>query len=571
MSGSAMNRVLRVNMQTGVATYQDVPESDRLLGGRGLTSRIVGWEVNPECHPLGPDNKLVIAPGLLAGTAAPSSGRISIGAKSPLTGGIKESNGGGVVAGKLARLGIKAVVVEGQPEGEELHLLLINRLGAQLLPADDLREVGVYDATSRLQKRYGEKVGVLLIGPAGERLMSAAGITNTDVDGTPSRYCGRGGLGAVMGSKRLKAIVVDDAGCEPPVLHDPAAFKTAVREVVDAIRETPQTAEVYPKYGTAAMVGILEAMGGLPTRNFQTGHFEQAEAIGGEKLRETILARGGQPTHACMPGCSIRCSNIYHDAHGRVLVSPLEYETIGLFGSNCGIGDLDKIAELNRLCNDYGVDTIETGGAVAIAMEAGLAPFGDADGAIRLVEEIGKGSILGRVLGQGGAVTGRVLGITNVPVVKGQIMPSYDPRAVKGLGVTYATSPMGADHTAGQTIRAQVDHRSAAGQAEASRNAQINATIYDCLGVCLFVGPAVKTSLELLSALVNARYGTAWSGEDLRQMALETLHTELAFNRAAGFGPADDRLPEYMTRQANPASGTVFDVPAEELDSLFKR
>ncbi|MGE5577080.1 MAG: aldehyde ferredoxin oxidoreductase family protein, partial [Syntrophothermus sp.] len=569
MSGSAMNRVLRVNMQTGVATYQDVPESDRLLGGRGLTSRIVGWEVNPECHPLGPDNKLVIAPGLLAGTAAPSSGRISIGAKSPLTGGIKESNGGGVVAGKLARLGIKAVVVEGQPEGEELHLLLINRLGAQLLPADDLREVGVYDATARLQKRYGEKVGVLLIGTAGERLMSAAGITNTDVDGTPSRYCGRGGLGAVMGSKRLKAIVVDDAGCEPLVLHDPAAFKTAVREVVDAIRETPQTAEVYPKYGTAAMVAILEAMGGLPTRNFQTGHFEQAEAIGGEKLRETILARGGQPTHACMPGCSIRCSNIYHDAHGRVLVSPLEYETIGLFGSNCGIGDLDKIAELNRLCNDYGVDTIETGGAVAIAMEAGLAPFGDADGAIRLVEEIGKGSILGRVLGQGGAVTGRVLGVTNVPVVKGQIMPSYDPRAVKGLGVTYATSPMGADHTAGQTIRAQVDHRSAAGQSEASRNAQINATIYDCLGVCLFVGPAVKTRLELLSALVNARYGTAWSGEDLRQMALETLHTELAFNRAAGFGPADDRLPEYMTRQVNPASGTVFDVPAEELDGLF--
>ncbi|MCL4515414.1 MAG: aldehyde ferredoxin oxidoreductase [Firmicutes bacterium] len=566
-----MNRILRVDMQAGKAAYHEVPEDDRLLGGRVLTSRIVAWEVEPGCHPLGPANKLVIAPGLLAGTSAPSSGRISIGAKSPLTGGIKESNGGGVVAGKLARLGIKAVVVEGRPAGGKLFLLLINRQGVQLLPADDLREVGVYEAASRLRERYGKKVGVLLIGPAGERLMSAAGITNTDVDGIPSRYCGRGGLGAVMGSKGLKAVVVDDAGCEPPALQDPKAFHAAVREVMEVIRETPQTAEVYPEYGTAAMVAILEAMGGLPTHNFRTGHFEQAEAIGGERLRETILARGGQPTHACMPGCPIRCSNIYHDAGGRVLVSPLEYETIGLFGSNCEIGDLDKIAELNRLCNDYGVDTIETGGAVAITMEAGLVPFGDADGAIRLVEEIGKGSIMGMVLGQGGAVTGRVLGVTDVPAVKGQIMPSYDPRAVKGLGVTYATSPMGADHTAGNTVRARIDQRSPAGQVEVSRNAQINATIYDYLGMCLFVGPAVKTRLELLEALVNARYGAAWSTEDLRRVALETLQTELAFNRAAGFGPADDRLPEYMTRQVNPASGTVFDVPAEELDGLFGR
>lgn len=248
----------------------------------------------------------------------------------------------------------------------------------------------------------------------------------------------------------------------------------------------------------------------------------------------------------------------------------MEYETIGLLGSNCRIDDLDAIGEMNRLCNDLGVDTIEVGGAIGVAMEAGLIQFGDAIGAMNLIREIAKGTTLGRIIRHGGAVAGRVFGVKRVPAVKGRIMPAYDPRGIKGLGVTYATSPMGAHRTAGNTVRVQIEHHEASGQVEASRNAQLSAAIYDSLGMCLFAGAAVKSRIDLLARLVSAHLGIECSDKDLLILARRTIMAEKELNTRAGLTKAHDRLPEHFVEDTNPASGTVFDVPGEELDRMWE-
>lgn len=563
--------ILRVNMRTLKVKREDSCMREVMLGGRSFIAHCLMNEVRPSSHPLGSHNKLLLLPGILGGTGAPCSGRLSAGGKSPLTGGAKESNAGGVAGHKLGRLGIKSLIFENMPESpNNLYLLLLGKESCELVPCPELRGLGVYEAAERLGDRYGRKVGMVLIGPAGEMQLTAAGIANTDVDGHPSRYCGRGGLGAVMGSKGIKAVIIDDSGTRPPESYDKKRFSEAAREVTRLIRETPQTAEVYRKFGTAAMVTTTSALGALPTRNFSTGSFEGSEKISGEALYGLIMKRGGLTTHACMPGCPIGCSNLLPRKDGTVLISPLEYETIGLLGSNCGIDDLDAIGEMNRLCNDLGVDTIEVGGAIGVAMEAGLIQFGDAIGAMNLIREIAKGTTLGRVIGHGGAVAGRVFGVKRVPAVKGQVMPAYDPRGIKGLGVTYATSPMGADHTAGNTVRAQIEHHEASGQVEASRNAQLSAAIYDSLGMCLFVGAAVKSRIDLLARLVSAHLGIECSDKDLLILARQTIMAEKEFNTRAGLTKAHDRLPEHFVEDTNPASGTVFDVPGEELDRIWE-
>ncbi len=374
-----------------------------------------------------------------------------------------------------------------------------------------------------------------------------------------------------MGAKGIKAIVIDDRDGAPPPLVDPQSFRAAQKEYNQALLAHPQTA-TYRDYGTAAMVQMCNTFGGLPTRNFRQGQFEAAEAIGAESLRDLILSRDGEgtPSHACMRGCAIQCSNIVPDAQGQAMVSPLEYETIALMGSNLGLDDLDTVARLNWHANDLGVDTIEIGAALGVAAEAGVWTFGDGEAALRLMDEIRQGTPLGRILGNGAAFTGKAFGVERVPVVKGQALSAYDPRAIKGTGVTYATSPQGADHTAGLTIRARIDHLKPEGQAKVSRKAQIAMAGYDTLGVCIFAGFGFARAAHTIPALLRARYGWDDVPEDvLLRLGEETLRLERAFNRAAGFTPADDRLPEWMTREPLPPHGTVFDVPEEDLDTLF--
>jgi len=301
-----------------------------------------------------------------------------------------------------------------------------------------------------------------------------------------------------MASKGLLAVVVDDSAAEKEEYADKPLFLSGLKEAGRLINSTPQTAEVLRFYGTAALVSTTNSLGALPVRNFSAGVFELADKIDAKALHDTIKARGGEGavSHACMPGCIVRCSNVYPDVSGKTLVSPLEYETIGLLGSNCGIGDLDAIARLNYLCNDMGVDTIDVGAALAIAMEAGLAPFGDVSFCESTIADIAEGQILSKLIGSGAALTGKVLGAYRIPVVKGQSMAAYDPRGVKGTGVTYATSSQGADHTAGNTPRLPVKQHEKEGQVEHSKSAQQGAMFMDAMGLCLMFRGGVKALLS---------------------------------------------------------------------------
>jgi aldehyde:ferredoxin oxidoreductase len=486
-----------------------------------------------------------------------------------MTRGIKEANAGGTTGLKMARLGIRALILEHQGSGG-LQVLHLSREGARFEPAADLAGLGVTETAERLLRRYGEQVAISLIGPAGEMRLSAAGIQNLDGDHVPSRIAARGGLGAVMGSKGLKAVVFDAAdGAQPPI-EDPGAFQEARKKFTRHLQDHPIPA-VYREYGTASLVLVVNAIAAMPTRGFSSGRFEGAEALSGEHMREVMLQRGGEsnPTHNCMPGCTIRCSNVYGDAEGKALVSPMEYETIALMGSNLGIADLDVVARMNREANDLGLDSIDLGAALGIAVQAGLMTFGDGDRALELLGEIRQGTPLGLILGHGAAVAGRVLGILRTPAVKGQAMAAYDPRALKGTGVTYATSPQGADHTAGNTLRAKVDHLDPTIQAALSRNAQISMAGYDTLGACIFSGGGFAAAPEVIPQLLNARYGWQVGPDILQTLGRETLALEREFNKRAGFTALDDRLPEWMTQEQLPPHNSVFDVAEADLDGVF--
>ena len=570
MTSSISPAVWRVNLREKSFRREAVPASWERLGGRGLLARILLDEVDPTCDPLGPRNKLILAPGLLVGHMISSTDRISIGAKSPLTGGVKEANAGGRTGLQLALLGVKALIIEEQPTEPGWQLLHLSADGVRFEPADDLAGLGVYDTVPPLLQRYGNKVAIALIGPGGEMRLRTAGIQNLDKDRSPSRISARGGIGAVMGQKGLKAIVIDGSGGAKPSLADLQAFKAAQKEFTQALMAHPQTA-TYRDYGTAGIVMMCQGFGCLPTRSFRSGQFESAETISGEYMRQVLLQRDGdcETSHACMAGCTIRSSNVYGGPDGKAIVSPLEYETIGLMGSNLGIGDLDTIARLNYEVNDLGLDSIEIGAALGVAAEAGLMEFGDGERAMQLLKEIRRNTPLGRILGNGPAIAGQVLGVERVPVVKNQAISAYDPRTIKGTGVTYATSPQGADHTAGLTIRAKVNHLDPAGQVELSRKAQINMAGYDTLGACIFAGFGYAAAPHTIPALLKARYGWDAPADALQALGRETLKLEREFNRRAGFTAAHDRLPEWMTREPLPPMNAVFDVPPEEMDQLF--
>ncbi len=574
-----MDKILRVNMTTLKAKFEDVPQKYSLLGGRGLTSTIVADEVPPTCHPLGPNNKLVFAPGLVTGTTAPSSGRLSVGGKSPLTGGIKEANAGGLAGQKLARLGIKAVIVEGQAQPGKFYLLQVNKGGAKITSARGIAGRGMYETDRLLWERF-PKTAVIGIGPAGEMKMAMAGISVNDPENRPGRYAGRGGLGAVMGSKGLKAIVVDDTGGPGVPIHNQELFRTESRKLVDALRTHSVTGEGLPTYGTAVLINIMNEAGGLPTRNFSSGRFEGASKVSGEMINElaTKVRKGeGRVGHPCHPGCVIRCSNIFPKPDGTHHVSCMEYESVWALGPDCEVDNLDDIAEMVWLCNDIGLDTIEAGATIAVAMEAGLAKFGDGKGAIKLLKEVGRGSPLGRIIGNGAAQTGAMYGVTRVPVVKGQAMPAYEPRAVKGIGVTYATSVMGADHTSGYTIAPEIlsvggkADPFAVNKAELSRAFQYTTAFIDSSGYCLFIAFAIldiPSGFEGMFGSVNGVYGTNLTADDVLKIGEQVVKTERRFNELAGFTSADDRLPEFMRLESLPPHNTVWDVSDEELDRV---
>ncbi len=582
-----MSKILRVNMSDLTTKFENVPDKYKLLGGRGLTSAITCDEVPPTCHPLGPNNKVTFAPGIVTGSAAPTAARLSVGAKSPLTGTIKEANSGGIAADKMARIGIKAIIVEGQPkEKGKFWVLRVNKDGAELLPAAaEWLGTGLHEAYPKIQKKFGEKTGVIGIGVAGEMRMAMAGICVNDPENRPSRYAGRGGLGAVMGSKGLKAIVVDDAGGSSIPLANKEAFDSGRKKLTDAIKQHDITKPggALNTYGTAVCVAVINEAGGLPTRNFREGRFEGASKISGEAINEICKKsqeKGGvgMTGHRCSPGCIIQCSNVFPKADGKEeLVSCQEYESLWSLGANCGIDDLYIIGELVRMCNDYGLDTIEAGATIGVAMEAGLAKFGDGKKAIELMQEIGKGTPLGHILGGGTSLTADTYGVTRCPTVKRQAMPAYEPRAIKGIGITYATSPMGADHTSGYTIAPEIFQiggkidQFIVEKADLTRDFLFTTAFLDATGHCLFTSFAIldiPSGLEGMVEECNGVLGTNWTVDDVARIGGDIVRMEWAFNEAAGFTKVDDRLPEFMNYEKLPPHNVSFDVSDKELDKV---
>ncbi len=571
------DKIFRVNMTDLSTSVENVPAAWAAYGGRGLTSTIVAAEVDPTCHPLGPKNKLVLAPGLLSGTIAANSGRLSIGAKSPLTGTIKEANSGGTAAQLLARAGCKALIIEGRPKENKWSSLFLTPAGVTIKEETELIGKGNFAVVEALASRLEGKPGIITIGQAGEMRLAAANISIKDPDGG-LRSSGRGGLGAVLGSKRIKFIAIDPQDGKVDIAH-PEKFKEANRVFAKALVDHP-VSQALGQYGTNVLVNIINESGGLPTRNFTMGQFTGHESISGETMHDTIKQRGGKVKHNCHAGCVIQCSQVYNDAGGQKLTSGFEYESIWAMGANCCVDNLDHIAMADKLMDDIGIDTIETSVAMGVAMEAGVLPFGDGLGVCRILEEeIARGTALGRIIGNGAGSVGCAFGLTRVPVVKNQAIPAYDPRAIKGIGITYATSTQGADHTMGYTIATnilgvggKVDPLTKVGQVELSRNLQIATAAIDSTGMCLFVAFAALDDAKCLPALIdliNARFDLALTGDDVVSLGKYILKTERGFNIAAGFNEADDRLPEFFSTEPLPPHNVTFDFTGAEIDTFW--
>ncbi len=577
-----MNKFIRVDMTSLKATIGEVPEKYIGLGGRALTSNFVADEVKPTCHALGKNNKLIFSPGLLSGTPAANSGRISVGAKSPLTGTIKESNSGGSFSQKMAKMGIKALVIEGMPADDKFYILKIdiNSVTIDEAPAEILGGTGNYKAIEVLNAIYGDKVGIALAGPAGEYRLPAANISFKDPDGN-IRSAGRGGLGAVMGSKKVKAIVIDDTGAGAVPIADPEKFKEASKVFAKALLDHPVSGQGLGAYGTDVLINILNEAGGLPANNFTAGRIEHNDNISGETLNATITERGGdgKVSHGCHNGCVIKCSQWYPDKQGKYITSGFEYETIWGLGADSGIKDLDDIAYIDRAMDDIGIDSIETAVAIATAMDGGLLPWGDGKAVLDAVKQIAVPTPLGRILGGGTAIVGKVCGLYRTPVVKNQGIPAYDPRPVKGIGLTYATSTMGADHTAGYCISgnilkvgADIDPLKKDGQIEYSRAMQIGTAAVDSTGMCLFVYFGIADNPDGYQALIdmiNAQYGLSLTSADVDKLGESVLKVERAFNQAAGFTNAHDRLPEFFEYEPCPPHNVVWDFTPEEIDEVY--
>lgn len=559
-------KILRVDVKNEKIAFENLSEDWKSIGGSAFIAKIMNKEVPPAADPLGPENLFIVAVGPLAGTGAPQLGRISVGAKSPLTMGIKEANSGGPAAQILDRLGIRAVIVQDAPRDQRLCCLFISKDKTTFIPAEAYRGMKNYELASRLRKQYGEKVAVIATGIAGERKYKGASVSFTDVFGDPSRNAARGGLGAVMGSKGLKAIVIDPSQAGQVDLAHPEEFRKVVKSWVDTLKHDIGCS-LYSRFGTPFAISNSASQGTLPSNNYRSGRPANFIAVSGNSIQKILFERGGK-MHGCMPGCVVQCSIIYPGEDGKRLCSAYEYETIAMLGTNLGITDPDAIARLKFMCDDLGVDAIETGSSLGVAADAGRMSFGDWKSAARLLEEIENETPLGLALGNGVVATAQYLNISRVPAYKGQAIPGHDPRSVKGTGVTYFTSPMGADHTAGLTYRIP---RNKDKQAENSLKSQIQAATCDAFGYCLNSVPGGRASIyQFFADLMNARYGLRLTPEDIMEIGKHTLRDQIAFNEKAEFSKMDSKAAAFVREERITPTDQVFDVDDAEIENVWK-
>jgi aldehyde:ferredoxin oxidoreductase len=566
-------------------TYYDIHLDDRTIdnrelegeaivkAGRYLIAKTLLDLGAATVDPLSPANPLIFSAGPFAGSSFSNANRTSVGCKSPLTGGVKEANGGGSFSYGLGQLKIAGFTLHGaSPDWVVMHFKKGG--GIDFDDAAPYLGRGNFAAQDMLHARYGKKVTIALCGPVGEYLGLIAGIAFSDKDGRPARLSARGGVGAVMGAKRVKAIVVDLD--RVPSFHEPRKVNAAIKNYAKMLQADSMVQNFYAKIGTMGMADMQNGLGGLPVRNFSAGQLVDVSTgekfkMGGDYISQLNVSRGGEHTHACMPGCVIQCSNVYHDANGKEVVSPVEYETLGLLGTNCGISDPDDLAQLNYIANDLGVDTIETGATLAVLMEAGLGVFGDVKFMAECLAEIRRGSDTGRLWAQGTARVGQHYNVRRVPVIKKQAISAYDPRVVEATGITMMATAQGADHTAGNLPRLKTREMDTAAIVEQSLAHQARVAANDSLGLCIFGMSVTNPNTEFIANAINDACGTNLGKDFFETLGRETLRLEDEFNRRAGFTEKDDELPEFFYTEPLPPTNHVARFHASDVHGMYDR
>jgi aldehyde:ferredoxin oxidoreductase len=566
-------------------TYYDIQLTDRTItrrdlqgeaivkAGRYLIAKTLLERGAATVDPLGPDNPLIFSAGPFAGSSFSNANRTSVGCKSPLTGGVKEANGGGTFGYGLGQLKIAGFTLLGASR----DWVVIHFKADGSISFDDARPFlgkGNFEAATALYKTYGKKVAIALCGPVGEYEGLLAGIAFSDKDGRPSRLSARGGVGAVMGNKKVKAIVLDLDKIPP--FEDAKKVNAAIKDYAKMLQADGIVQNFYAPLGTAGMADVQNQMGGLPVRNFSAG--QQANVSAGEtfKMGASYIgplntSRGGEQTHACMPGCVIQCSNVYHGADGKEVVSPVEYETLGLLGSNCGIGDPDQLAQLNFVANDLGVDTIELGATLGVLMEAGLGVWGDVKFMADCLVEIRKGTEKGRLWAQGTARVGEHYKVRRVPVIKKQAISAYDPRVVEATGISMMATAQGADHTAGNLPRLKTREMDAEALIGQSLAHQVRVAANDSLGLCIFGMSVTNPNTQFLVDAINAAHGTKLTPDFFEALGRDALRMEFEFNRRAGFTAKDDDLPDFFYTEPVPPTNHVARFHGADVHGMFDR
>lgn len=564
-----MRHYLHIDLNTRSVHREEQSGEALARAGRYLIAKTLVDAGVATVDPLSPDNPLIFSAGPFAGSNFSNANRISVGCKSPLTGGIKESNAGGTFAFAMGQLELSGLTLSGA--ADDWVVIRIPKDGAITFEdATPYLGKGNMDVARMLHEVYGDKTSIALCGPVGEYQGLIAGITFSDTDNRPSRLAARGGVGAVMGAKKVKAIVIDKH--KMPTFHDRKKLMGAVKDYGYKLAEDPK-AQGLKTYGTAQTADVMNHIGALPVNNFSAGSFtEHADPpfpMGGDAIHDQNLARGGEVSHACMPGCQIKCSNVYVDKKGEEVVSPLEYETIGVLGTNCGLGDPDDVALMNRHANDLGVDSIEIGALLGVLMEAGDAAFGDVAFMQQAMDDLAHGTERGRELAQGVARVGAKRGLKRLPVIKKQAISAYDPRVAEVTAMSMMTTAQGADHTVGNSPTTITTDMTVADVAKESHKLQVLCATNDSLGLCLFGRSVSNANPDMMIDAVNDALGTALDVDFYTRLGQETLELERAFNAAAGFDVDDNALPTFMTEEPLPPTDKTSRLEAEEVTQIM--
>ena len=565
MIGGYAGKMLRVNLTKREHAVEPLSEDiiRRYLGGKGISAHLLYHELPAGCDPLGPDNLLVFANGPLTGTLAPTSARVTVCTKSPLTGGWLDSNCGGFWGPELKYAGYDVLVIGGC--SDKPCILVIEDENIAIEPATELQGYDCGKTENVLKTKYGTDYRVACIGPAGEKKIPLAAIL------AEGRAFGRGGAGAVMGSKNLKAIVVRGHGSVRIARYE--AFLQANKEALNEISINPDTGGSRPKYGTNSILSVMDYLGIHPVKNFQGMRWE-----GALTLNEDVLADTYYKKHKACFACPIGCSKVSRvDAgkyQGSVVEGP-EYENVWSFGSQCGNADPGAVIEAERLCDFYGLDSISTGNAIGFAMECyerGLLTakqvgfpldFGNDDGMINLVHLIGNHEGFGQVLGQGVKRAAEIIGGNAADFamhVKGMELPAYDPRGVYGMGLAYATSDRGGCHLRAWPVGAEtlqtkgrLDPFSTEHKADLVKSQQDWNALVDSIGLCLFATFALTPRQVALLLAGLTGISELESGDHLTTIGERIYNLTRLFNIREGFGKKDDTLPGRLLHEPMPS------------------